>query len=559
MFENGTIIDGKYEILSKIGQGGMSVIYLAINRKANKQWAIKEVRKDGVKDFEIVKQGLVAETEILKKLNHENLPSIVDIIETQGTFLIIMDYIEGTTLESILKEYGAQPQEDVIIWAKQLCDVLLYLHTRNPKIIYRDMKPSNIMLKPDGTIVLIDFGTAREFKAQNLADTTCLGTQGYAAPEQFGGQGQTDERTDIYCLGATIYHLVTGHNPCEPPYTLYPIRQWNPGLSSGLEDIIIKCTQKNPDDRYQSTAELLYALDNYQVIDYNYQKKQKMKLVTFIASVALSVVFALTGLFSSVLASKNNDDLYSDKITKAENAASQGDKLELYRQAIAINPAEKEAYEKLIITIKSDGKFTDVEKTRFDSAVLSNYNEIKKKNEKLYADICYDIGIMYFLYYNSGDAKAKELSIPWFTNASKSFDSSDESQLKKSRADIYTAVGIFFRDEPTYRKESKTDEYLKVWQNLDKLTTGIASETPSMKLLLHDTFRYAIEQYGDLFRSAGIDFPQMENRYKTIVESVNAVPATVPAEKETKNYVIGRFEPTKKRIEMFYDGNKIGE
>lgn len=112
------------------------------------------------------------------------------------------------------------------------------------------------MLKPDGNVMLIDFGTAREFKYSSVADTTCLGTQGYAAPEQFGGHGQTDARTDIYCLGATMYHLVTGHNPATPPYEMYPIRQWNPMLSSGLEEIILKCTQRNPEDRYQSCAEL---------------------------------------------------------------------------------------------------------------------------------------------------------------------------------------------------------------------------------------------------------------------------------------------------------------
>ena len=275
MLQVGSLIDGKYRILSKVGQGGMSVVYLAINEKANKNWAVKEVRKDGIKDFEIVKQGLVAETDILKKLKHPNLPSIVDVIDSDDSFIIIMDYIEGNSLNKALEEYGAQPQEYVIDWAKQLTDVLGYLHTRTPAIIYRDMKPSNVMLKPDGNVTLIDFGTAREFKEKNLADTVCLGTIGYAAPEQFGGMGQTDARTDIYCLGATLYHLVTGMNPCEPPYEIKPIRQINPALSEGLERIILKCTQRDPNDRYQSAAELMYALEHYEEYDHIYRKKQK--------------------------------------------------------------------------------------------------------------------------------------------------------------------------------------------------------------------------------------------------------------------------------------------
>lgn len=182
MLTIGSVIDGKYKILNKIGQGGMSVVYLAMNEKANKQWAIKEIRKDGVKDFQVVKQSLIVETDLLKKLDHPNLPSIVDIIEDDNTFLIVMDYVEGRSLEKELEEYGAQRQDKVIEWAKQLCDVLIYLHSRKPPIIYRDLKPENIMLRPDGKVMLIDFGTAREFKERNVSDTVCLGTVGYAAP-----------------------------------------------------------------------------------------------------------------------------------------------------------------------------------------------------------------------------------------------------------------------------------------------------------------------------------------------------------------------------------------
>lgn len=136
MLEVGSLVDGKYKILSKVGQGGMSVVWMAINEKANKTWAVKEVRKDGVLEFEAVKQGLVAETDILKKLNHKNLPSIIDVIDNEDSFIIIMDYIEGNSLNKALEEYGAQPQEYVIEWAKQLCDVLGYLHSRQPAIIW---------------------------------------------------------------------------------------------------------------------------------------------------------------------------------------------------------------------------------------------------------------------------------------------------------------------------------------------------------------------------------------------------------------------------------------
>ena len=172
MLKIGSVIDGKYKILSEIGHGGMSNVYLAMNEKANKPWAVKEVRKSLHRDFDILRQSLIVETNLLKQLKHSNLPSIVDVIDSGENFLIVMDYIEGNTLERLLADEGAQPQEKVADWACQLCDVLEYLHTRPSPIIYRDMKPSNIMLKSDGRVVLIDFGTAREFKEKNVADTT---------------------------------------------------------------------------------------------------------------------------------------------------------------------------------------------------------------------------------------------------------------------------------------------------------------------------------------------------------------------------------------------------
>lgn len=262
MLETGELLNGRYRILRKVGQGGMSVVYLAEDRTDGRQWAVKEVRREGVQDFRVVEQGLITETNMLKRLDHPNLPHIVDVIENEDRFLIIMDYIEGISLKDKLGGEGVFPQEDVIRWGRQLCGVLGYLHSQTPPVIYRDLKPANIMLKADGDIVLIDFGTAREYKTGNQEDTINIGTVGYAAPEQYGGKGQSDARTDIYCLGVTLYQLVTGKNPCEPPYLVMPIRQWNPELSERLEQIILKCTEFEPEDRYQSCEEVYRALES---------------------------------------------------------------------------------------------------------------------------------------------------------------------------------------------------------------------------------------------------------------------------------------------------------
>lgn len=437
MLEIGSLVDGKYKILNKVGQGGMSVVYLAMNEKANKQWAVKEVRKDGVLDFEAVKQGLVAETDILKKLDHPNLPSIVDVIDTDESFIIIMDYIQGNSLSKALEEFGAQPQENVIEWAKQLCDVLGYLHSQNPPIIYRDMKPANVMLKPDGNVTLIDFGTAREYKEKNLADTTCLGTIGYAAPEQFGGMGQTDARTDIYCLGATLYHLVTGMNPCEPPYEIKPIRQINPNLSSGLERIILKCTQRDPNDRYQSAAELMYALEHYEEIDDIYRSKQKKKLITFLIPAALTLIFAGVSIWGYVASQNKMSENYDSILAAAKSAQTEEIAIERYKDAIRTDPSKTEAYIGSGELLSDDGgllglliknsdpetadeiayKLTSDESTtilnKLDSGLdvtssggygttVKALEELRDKNPDGYLEVCSLFGDAHLYFYNEG-------------------------------------------------------------------------------------------------------------------------------------------------------------
>lgn len=440
MLEIGSLVDGKYKILNKVGQGGMSVVYLAMNEKANKQWAVKEVRKDGVKDFEVVKQGLVAEIDILKKLSHPNLPSIVDVIDSEESFIIIMDYIQGNSLNKALAEYGAQPQENVIEWAKQLCDVLGYLHSRTPAIIYRDMKPANVMLKPDGNVTLIDFGTAREFKEKNLADTTCLGTVGYAAPEQFGGMGQTDARTDIYCLGATLYHLVTGMNPCEPPYEIKPIREINPGLSSGLERIILKCTQRDPNDRYQSAAELMYALEHYEEIDDLYRKKQKKKLNTFITTSVLTVALAATSVWGYMSAENKKSENYDNIIKSAESA-------EDYYEAILTDPIRTEAYMGLNELLSSDYLLTKEEgqqllklQVGLDQKESSGFTEnvnvlsrLKSENLEGYYEVCFEIGWDFLSNYDT------EIDRDRYANAAKWFE-----LMKASGTDNAAIASIFY-------------------------------------------------------------------------------------------------------------------
>lgn len=259
MLNAGDVLCDRYEIIRVIGKGGMSTVYHAQDLKTKKELAIKDIRRSGTEKDQVVEQSLMAEGRMLKQLSHPRLPRIYDIIETEATIMLVMDFIHGESLDKVLTREGPKSVKQTLEWGMQICEVFHYLHTQHTPIIYRDMKPANVMLQPNGQLMLIDFGTARTQKigVEMQADTRCIGTEGFAAPEQYGGIGQSTARTDIFCLGATLYNIVTGHNPSMPPMGIMPLGEWNPALTnSPVAEIITKCTRNDPDERYQTAMDL---------------------------------------------------------------------------------------------------------------------------------------------------------------------------------------------------------------------------------------------------------------------------------------------------------------
>lgn len=302
----GQYIADRYEILREIGRGGTSTVYLVADNHLNKNFAIKEIRKSDFANSSAVAGSLIQEANIMNKLNHQLLPRIIDVLDRDSYVYVVMDYIQGQTLNQVMKQHKKIPEAFVIHWFKQLCEVLTYLHTANPPIIFRDLKPSNIILTKDGSIRLIDFGAAREFKRSvesKAADN--WGTRGYAAPEQIMMNGVVDARSDIYSLGVTMHYLLTGSDPRDAANRLKPIRYYDPGLSPSLERILIKCTQFSPKDRYQNCRELFFDLSK--ISDkYTAQEKRKKSRSLAITSVVISaVVFIMTLLFFLVGMTEN--------------------------------------------------------------------------------------------------------------------------------------------------------------------------------------------------------------------------------------------------------------
>lgn len=253
------MLNNRYEIIKIVGKGGMSVVYQARDLKSGNLLAIKDVARGGSDDAALIERTLVSEGNMLKQLSNPHLPKIYDFIVNPENYLLIMDFIHGESLDKVIAREGAQSMDRVLDWGMQICEVFDYLHNQPIPIIYRDMKPANVILQPNGHLMMIDFGTARTQKT-NLAmaaDTICFGTAGFAAPEQFGGIGQSTPRTDIFCLGGTLYNMITGHSPCDRPQGILPLEKWNPALQGcPLSYIISRCTRNDPAERYQTAREL---------------------------------------------------------------------------------------------------------------------------------------------------------------------------------------------------------------------------------------------------------------------------------------------------------------
>jgi serine/threonine protein kinase len=255
---------GEYKVLALIGRGGMGAVYRALRLADGTIWALKEMRPQQdapPAETEENRRLFEQEAELLEQLRHPNLPVVADRFEYQGRPTLVMEFVPGHTLEDRIRETNAPLlAQQVIGYGIQISRVLHYLHSRTPPIIYRDLKPSNIMLTPDGVLKLIDFGVARTYKARKSKDTVAMGSAGYAPPEQYG-KGQTDARSDVYALGATLLHLLTNMPPI-PLQTPAPgsIRKLNPSVDGQTEAVIIKAMMADQNARYQSTAELEQAL-----------------------------------------------------------------------------------------------------------------------------------------------------------------------------------------------------------------------------------------------------------------------------------------------------------
>lgn len=259
MLVQGHVLHGRYTIHEMIAQGGMSTIYRASDANLPGVWAIKQMaplqaRPD---DLASIRAQFKQEAEILSRLRHPGIPRVTDFFTENDTDYLVEEYIHGDTLEHVIDSSGRLSEYESTRIGGELLTILGYLHGNG--IIYRDLKPGNIMVADSGRIVLIDFGIARLYTPGKSADTVVVGTPGFASPEHYG-RGQTDERSDLYSLGATLHQMLTGHDPADSPFSFAAPAKVLPGLSAAVSDVVMRALDLRPERRFTNADAMREAL-----------------------------------------------------------------------------------------------------------------------------------------------------------------------------------------------------------------------------------------------------------------------------------------------------------
>ena len=577
MLKKGTKLNDTYSIVEEIGSGGGGVVYKAYHERLKTYVVVKQIREKvkGILESR-------AEADILKRIKHTYLPRVYDFLEVDGEIYTVMDYVPGRSLDKVLKEEKKIPQKQVLKWAEQLAEALDYLHNQTPPIIHSDIKPANIMLTPEGNICLIDFNISLAFDSNMKKSTGISG--GYSPPEQYRnigsyqkfagiqisergvakaalsdetvtvssdiqdstvtdrageetgtqkdsiwefekaiGQG-VDERSDIYSLGATLYHLLTGVKPDHNFEKIVPIDQYNLGLGKGFLAILNKMMQLCPEDRYQNGGELLYALQHIYELDDEYKgylaKRRSIKI--------FAAVLWISGIFLAVagigVRSREVNTSYNRNIDAADMAIESGD-FEAAREYVDaaknILPHRIEVYEKEALLLYSTGDYEGT--IRYISDIIQNPAYIVKdeNEERTLADIYYIAGHSFMEMEDYSDAALNlEEAIRLDQNNSLYFrdyaiSQAKEGNIKKAEAYLEEAVKLGLGEDSIYMVQGEIsfaqNRYDEAMEFLDKaIRTNTDEDMRKRAVLLYDEI---YRELGDTYLNEEISFlEQEENR-----------------------------------------------
>lgn len=542
----GDIVDGSWEVIKQIGQGGSGTVYLVRDIELNRLLALKEVPVRNTDQGKRQAKAVVAEVSLLKSLSHPSIPRILKMTHDEHSILIIMDYIEGYSLRSLIAKKNYIEEALIVKWGLALCDTLKYLHNRNPKVIYRDLKPHNVMLSNENHLFLMDFGISREVGPDfDYSKEDRVGTKGYAAPEMRAKNAWFDERSDIYALGRTLYFLATRNSPSleklpngqELP--ILPIRQYDASRSVGLEKIIEKATAYKPTDRYQSVEEMIYDLKNIDKMSEGYIRKIKRRATT-IYSLFGTLILGLFLLGSGALYSQMaTTDAYNQAISKGKTSQD----LDSLVSASKIMPGEVEPYLEMVKIYRSNGHFTSEDEFQLLSALQSNLPSLKGKEGA--GDLLYQVGQLYWFYYpQNGQTK----SVSWFEQA-KDFGVSEKNQHLLS---IYLELGTFKKGIlSSITDHSDSGMYKTYWNALNDLSTEMGND-PQLQLTYLQSVFDVIDSYSGGLKSDGLTLDELKVVFDKAVDLLNSYSGKTDAQMKAKTELQSRVETVRNKLNTTY-------
>lgn len=537
-----TILNSRYEVLKVIHTSGMANIYMVSDSNLNKYWCLKEIKKSEAGKNEIEYYSLLHEANIMKSLNHSGIPRIVTIEQEGDSIFIIMDFVDGVSIKSWIQRKGRVKQDVAVIWMKQICQIMIYLHNRKYPIFYRDMKPDNIMIQSDGNIKLLDFGISVVIKEPNQKIERALGTKGYAAPEQSKRGNICDLRSDIYAMGKTLYYMLTGLNPSQlKPDQLKSVREIDSSISVGLEKIVNKCIQPDPNDRYQSCEELLYALQNYKTLDNKYRAKIRRKVYIVFGMFLSSIFLLITSLIPYNIYNAQRTDQYNKLLAIAEQSGRQED----FEAVLDWDPLILTPYDSFIESMKVDGVFTKEEETKLLEYINPNLEELKQ--EKGYGELAYEIGKLYWFYYQGAtEDEGMIISTKWFNDAM-------ETGYEVELSQVYYQLGNFKKNISASVTESNdAGMYSEYFNNL--ITAKKQDNGELVNLQLNLALANCISTYTYNLMTDGVSYNDISTQVKMLTEFINSYVPSIEKAKVSYDSLAKTVSTLQSKVDSVYKG-----
>ena len=516
---------GKYTPLKQLGSGGDGKVWLCMHQDTQQLWALKEIRRtgDGRERHEL---------EMMRHLRHPSLPRVIELLEEEDKVILVMEYIQGTCLEDLISGDRRLSHQQVEDTALQISSLLVYLHSRKPPVLHLDLKPSNLILKSDGRLVLVDFGASF---LQGHKESVRKGTDGYAAPEQYDLRREPDERTDLYILGALLYRLISGVR-----YSVMMEKSRIPGCPEPLAGLIQGCLKQNPDERIQSAA--LFRARLMRIRRSRKREKLRIRFWGGIWLCILACAAAGKGFLYELEHQKTSEPVY-EKLLRDALCAPDEIALQLYQEAIFLSPGRREAWKQYLDWKDADALLTtDEDKElrillhRIPIGGELMYEDILSQDPEVYGEIACRIGTIYYYDYEGSDAV--RIADGWFEKAVEAAGRGGYIQASSIRTDgdlilssdcpewvdiaqIYKRIGTCYA---MIRSDLNGEGFwMEYWAASGLLLQKIRGGAFSPHLSINQLSELLMQQMmaEESLKEAGISQEEISNQYRSIQKALS--------------------------------------